>query len=267
MCDKSISEEQSQRQSPRLYLLYHELQPSVSRYPYITQTGVFERHMELIVRLRQARGPSLWPEATFDDGHISNYEIAAPVLQSRGLTAHFFITVGWTGNKTGYMNWAELRSLQDSGNPVGAHGWTHALLTHCGDRELQTELNKSRLTLEDKLGTSITTMSLPGGRYNSRVLAACLKAGYSQVYTSVPKAEPIPLGTTVGRVNVLGNMQPEWIAELFEPQSRLLSRLGRQYRMKQTAKALLGDQVYGRLWALVNRRKPEEVDGGGKGNG
>src|SRR6185437_12879132 len=123
-------------------------------------------------------------------GHLSDYEHALPLLQARNLQARFFITVGWTGQKPGYMGWNELRSLHEAGQQIGAHGWTHTLLTHCSDKELATELGQARLTLEDKLGTAITTMSLPGGRYNRHVLAACEKQGYTQVYTSIPRSEP-----------------------------------------------------------------------------
>jgi len=246
----------------RLYLLYHELRPSQSRYPYATQSEMFEQHVDLFVRLREAKDCCLWPELTFDDGHISNYEIAAPIAQLRGLTARFFITAGWTGNRLDYMGWTQVRSLHDAGHPIGAHGWTHALLTHCSDQELQTELSKSRLTLEDKLGTAVTTMSLPGGRYDRRVLAACEKAGYTQVYTSAPKAESMPMGTLVGRLNVLGSMKPEWIEKLFHPESGVLSNLEHKYRMKESAKKLLGDRLYEKLWLLVNRREPERDDGG-----
>ena len=33
-------------------------------------------------------------------------------------------------------------------------------------------------------------MSLPGGRYNRHVLTACQQAGYTQIFTSIPRAEP-----------------------------------------------------------------------------
>ena len=260
---ESKTKEQTQGPLPRLYLLYHELRAGEGRYPYAIGAVMFGRHIDLFVRARAAKRPGFWPEPTFDDGHISNYEVAYPLLQSRGLTARFFITVGWTGNRLDYMGWEELRSLHKDGNPIGAHGWTHTLLTHCNDRELQAELSKSRLTLEDKLGTSIAAMSLPGGRYNRRVLDACLQAGYTQVYTSVPKAESMPLGTTVGRVNILGNMQPEWIERLLQIDSSALCRLKRQYRTKETAQRLLGDRLYEGLWAIVNRREPETSSGEG----
>lgn len=256
--------EQTQQPVRRLYLLYHELRSKQSRYSYVLEAGTFERQVDLFAHMRESNRCGVWPEVTFDDGHISNYELAAPRLQSRGMTARFFITAGWTGKKTGYMDWPELRSLHEAGHPIGAHGWTHKLLTHCSDDELQTELSKSRLTLEDKLGTFIATMSLPGGRADRRVLAACAEAGYKQVYTSVPRAENLPLGTTVGRVNIHGGMQLEWIARLFEADGSALSRLHRQYRMKEAAKKLLGDRLYTGLWAMVNRREPE-ADGGWEG--
>jgi peptidoglycan/xylan/chitin deacetylase (PgdA/CDA1 family) len=244
----------------RLYLLYHELRPAGSEYSYVIDTAMFEKHVDLLVRLRSERA-GLWPEVTFDDGHLSNFEYAVPILQSRGLSAQFFITVGWTGTKPGYMGWDELRALHAAGQSIGAHGWSHTLLTHCSEKELQAELGGARKTLEDKLGTSITTMSLPGGRYNRRVLTACAEAGYTEVYTSIPRSEAMPLGTTVGRLNILGNVEPEWIAKLLNPESGVLDGLGRQYRMKAAAKTLLGDRLYAKLWAVVNRQEASAEDG------
>lgn len=248
--------------SPRtLHLLYHELRPTQSQYSYVVQNGEFQRHLDLFVTVRNVPQPELLPEITFDDGHVSNHQYALPLLQSRGLQARFFITVGWTGQKPGYMGWPELRSLHDAGHHIGAHGWTHTLLTHCSSKDLQLELVDARRALEDKLGTSITTMSLPGGRFNRRVLAACQEAGYTEIFTSIPKAEPLPLGPTVGRLNVRGDMQSSWISSLFEPRSTVLGKLEREYRIKDSAKSLIGDRLYAKLWSLLNRAEPDTVPG------
>jgi hypothetical protein len=240
----------------RLHLLYHELRPSGSAYSYVVDTAAFERHLDLYLELRQP-DKALWPEITFDDGDISNYEFALPRLHARGLTAHFFITAGWTGTKPGYMGWEELRALHADGQIIGGHGWTHTLLTHCDAAQLDRELRTTRLTLEDKLGAPVTTMSLPGGRYNSQVMAACRKAGYMQIFTSVPQAEPVPLGETVGRLNIRGDMTQEWIEGLFAADNASLAKLGQQYRIKETAKRWMGDKLYAKLWSLLNRQEPE----------
>ncbi|WP_348267228.1 polysaccharide deacetylase family protein [Edaphobacter paludis] len=244
-----------------LHLLYHELRPISSDYSYVVATSAFEEHLNLFRQIRETEGCSLRPEITFDDGHISNLEYGMPLLQSRGFIAQFFITVGWTGQKKGYMDWQELRELHGSGQMIGAHGWSHTLLTHCSKDELDGELRRSRLTLEDKLGTSITTMSLPGGRYNRRVLAACEEAGYTEVYTSIPRAEQTPHGSIIGRLNIRGDMKRDWIASALRPESGVLSRLGQQYRIKTTAQALLGDSLYGKLWSLVNRQESDSDAG------
>lgn len=233
-----------------------------SDYSYAIEREQFERHADLFVEMRKHRTASLWPEVTFDDGHLSDVEYALPVLQSRGLAAHFFITVGWTGTKPGYMGWPELRSLHASGQLIGAHGWSHTLLTHCAGKELDKELSGARLLLEDKLGAPITTMSIPGGRYNQRVLAACREAGYSRIYTSEPCAEPVPASYMVGRLNIRGDMTVEWIRSVLQPGSRVLSGLERQYRMKSAAKRLLGDGLYEKVWAVLNRKEPGAGDGG-----
>ncbi|HWB32290.1 MAG TPA: polysaccharide deacetylase family protein [Acidobacteriaceae bacterium] len=240
-----------------LFLLYHELRDGDSRYTYAASSNLFRRHLELYTAAR-ADPALIWPEVTFDDGHISNHTIAAPLLAFYGIKAHFFITSGWTGIKPGYMGWAELRDLGQAGHVIGAHGWSHALLTHCNDRELEMELVQSRRTLEDKLGVPVTTMSLPGGRANARVFAACARAGYSRVFTSIPHAEA-SLSPHPGRLNILGEMQPEWLEKLLDPGTGILASLERKQRIKDAAKSLLGDRLYEKLWAVVNRHEPEDI--------
>jgi peptidoglycan/xylan/chitin deacetylase (PgdA/CDA1 family) len=238
-----------------LYLLYHELSPEPRDYSYVLNSGVFAEQLDLFIQLRNGIG--LRPMLTFDDGHRSNYEIAFPQLCARGMQAHFFITAGWTGTRSAYMGWNEIRTLHDAGQRIGAHGWSHALLTHCNAVELHTELHSARSLLQDKLGTEVTSMSLPGGRFNRRVLAACREAGYTQVYTSVPRAESFPLGGTVGRLNIRRDVDLTWINKLFAPGSDALRRLRFEYKLKAVAKTVLGDGMYASLWARLNRTGPE----------
>ncbi len=240
-----------------LHLLYHELRPAKSSYSYVLECNAFEQQVDLFTRMRQAEHPGLWPELTFDDGHISNYEYALPILHARGLQARFFITVGWTGQKPGYMGWEELRALHQAGQAIGAHGWTHTLLTHCTANQLQTELKGARQTLEDKLGAPVTSLSLPGGRSNQRVLKACCNAGYTHIFTSVPRAEPMPIPPTIGRLNVRGDVSLAWLTSLFSPGSAILTNLERQERVKAAARTALGDRIYAKLWSLLNRQEPE----------
>jgi len=243
----------------RLLLLYHEVRDSSSEYSYVTDAAMFRRHALFFSELQRG-GDSLYPELTFDDGHVSNLEIAAPILALHELKARFFITAGWTGRRPGFMDRSELQELAAAGHVIGAHGWSHKLLTHCSDAELETELKRAKLTLEDGLGCKVETVSLPGGRADARVLEACRRYGYTQIFTSEPKAEKLPLGESVGRFNVRGDMQPEWLAELLRPQSGVLRGLERQYRLKSLAQGLLGDTLYAKLWALKNKKEVDTAD-------
>jgi peptidoglycan/xylan/chitin deacetylase (PgdA/CDA1 family) len=242
-----------------LYLLYHELRPTPSRYSYVVECSEFESHCALFAQLQAHPGTGLRPEITFDDGDRSNHDFALPILERHGLRAHFFITAGWTGEREGYMGWPELRALHAAGHSIGAHGMTHALLTHCSASELDRELREARLRLEDGLSAPITTMSLPGGRSNARVLDACWNAGYRTVFTSAPHASPAPLSdrATPGRVNVDGATNSDRLRNLLQPNTGALAALERRDRVKSAAKSLLGDNLYAKLWSVVNRQEPE----------
>jgi peptidoglycan/xylan/chitin deacetylase (PgdA/CDA1 family) len=242
---------------PCLNLLYHELRPVPCQYSYVIETRLFESHADLIARVQGNPGQTVSGYFTFDDGNASDFEYALPVLVSRMLRARFFITVGKIGKTRGHMGWPQVRSLSDAGHMIGAHGWSHALLTHCSARELDLELTGSRKMLEDKLGIPITSMSLPGGRYNGRVLAACQAAGYTQVYTSVPQLQTASSEFTVGRVNVSAQRSADWIFALLQPRSRELAKLRRQYGIKRAFRMFLGDRAYEKLWSGITRRFSE----------
>ena len=248
----------------RVFLLYHEVQQVRSEYSYAVDSTSFGEHLRMLARVKRDMPSAYFPEITFDDGHRSNYELALPMLEEHGLKATFFITAGWTEQKAGYMTWREVYALHQAGHLIGAHGWTHRLLTHCRATELDEELRRSRLSLEDRLGVAVTTMSLPGGRSNSGVLRACEEYGYTQVFTSEPKAERDAHSTTLGRLNLHGSRTTEWVERVMDPKSGLLRALRLQYRIKAAAQAVAGDALYGKVWALLNREQAEPSEAGGR---
>ena len=145
--------------------------------------------------------------------------------------------------------------MRDAGHVIGSHGWSHTLLTCCSRTELHVELSQSRSLLEDKLGIPVTTMSLPGGRYNDRVISACHEAGYTKVYTSVPAMELQATEFMVGRVNMSSHMTVYRVARLLQSDGAELIRLRSQYRKKEAAKRVLGDWMYDKLWNVLLRNQ------------
>ena len=247
-----------------LYLIYHEIRPAKSRYSYAVSCPEFEQHCELFSKLQRepVAADRLRPELTFDDGHRSAVEYALPILQQHGLHAHFFITAGWTGRKNGYMSAPDLVELENAGMSIGAHGWSHKLLTHCDETELHRELEDTKAALEDMLGKPIQTLSLPGGRANARVLRACTAAGYTRVFTSAPSISGEPNGRTIGRLNLRGDASAAWIDRLLQPETGTLTRLQRIDQVKSAAKTVLGDRLYANLWSLANHEESDPADAG-----
>lgn len=245
-----------------LHLLYHEVRPVRSDYSYVVSCEEFTAHCELFAQMHETSDSGrLRPEITFDDGNRSDATYALPVLERLGLVGTFFITAGWTGKRKGFMDWPQLRELQAAGQKIGAHGLTHKLLTSCSPKELDEELRVARQVLEDGLGQQVKTLSLPGGRSNARVLQACRKAGYSQVFTSEPRAEKMDSEPhTVGRVNLVAGTSVLWLESLLHPDSGVLSRIQRADRAKSLAKKVLGDQLYARVWSLANRQERQTPD-------
>ncbi len=244
----------------RLYFLYHELRPEPSPYSYVISCTEFEEHLRLYAAVQEgSEAGRLRPEITFDDGNLSDSEYALSLLQAAGLRAHFFITAGWTGQRSGFMADVDLRRLQTAGMTIGAHGWSHKLLTACSDAELRVELVDAKSRLEHALGAAVETMSLPGGRFNRRVLQACGEAGYTAVFTSEPKvkgesaaAAPEP---TIGRLNLRSGTTTAWLRQVLDPATGALAKLQRSDRLKGMAKLALGDRLYAKAWALANRHE------------
>jgi peptidoglycan/xylan/chitin deacetylase (PgdA/CDA1 family) len=120
---------------------------------------------------------------TVDDGNASDYEIIAPELQRRGLSATFFVLAGKLG-RPGYLRGSEMRSLVTEGFSIGSHGMHHVDWTRCDDAALDDEVACSMAILESVTGHPITQAAVPFGCYDRRVLRALAKCGYRDVFSS-----------------------------------------------------------------------------------
>jgi peptidoglycan/xylan/chitin deacetylase (PgdA/CDA1 family) len=248
------------RTSP--YLAYHEITEAESGYLYGISTRQFQEHLRCVQRLATMnRSGSNLLHITFDDGHVSQYDHAFPVLQELSMKATFFITAGWTEKRPGYMTWKQLAELTRWGHEVQSHGWSHTHLTQCSAKELQIELLSSKRNLEDRLGAKVNAISLPGGRWNTCVLEACQESGYEQVFTSDPWmfAEDVMGLQIAGRWMVTRNMSAQRIHFLLKGKGAALYLLRARHFAKETAKLMLGDSAYRSLWRmLANKNKSQE---------
>ncbi|MEI8396386.1 MAG: polysaccharide deacetylase family protein [Rhodospirillaceae bacterium] len=116
----------------------------------------------------------------------------------------------------------ETRRLPPAGIAVGCHGASHAPLTAVSD--IDAELATARRDLNAVLGSAVTTLSFPHGRYNATVLAAARARGFSLMFSSDPRLNPTPAGYVchdlLGRISIPapaitdpdGRFRPELLA-------------------------------------------------------
>jgi peptidoglycan/xylan/chitin deacetylase (PgdA/CDA1 family) len=148
---------------------------------------------------------------TFDDGYESVYSDAYAEMEPRGISGAVFPVVGsiddynrWdvqlSHRPFKHLTWPQLDELSAGGFEVGSHTLSHRDLTRLDPKTLKRELRESRAVLEEHLGTGVTAISYPFGRFSVRVVDEALEAGYTHGFTSYPRSAADPMAT--GRMTV-----------------------------------------------------------------
>ncbi|MGH8075196.1 MAG: polysaccharide deacetylase family protein [Lysobacter sp.] len=122
---------------------------------------------------------------SFDDGDVSNIEVALPMLRERGMHAEFFITTDFI-DQPGMLSAADVRTLAEAGMGIGSHGTSHAFLEDLDEPQLLAELQDSRQRLQSITGQPVSALALPGGRGGDRERRLALALGYRHLLGSVP---------------------------------------------------------------------------------
>jgi peptidoglycan/xylan/chitin deacetylase (PgdA/CDA1 family) len=119
---------------------------------------------------------------TFDDGNVSDI-IALRELTRRDLTATFFICANRIG-KPSYLNDAMIGELLAAGMSVGSHGMDHRDWRQLDPAGLEREISEARHKLEDVIQRPVTSVAIPFGSYDRRVLSWLGREPWNVIYTS-----------------------------------------------------------------------------------
>jgi peptidoglycan/xylan/chitin deacetylase (PgdA/CDA1 family) len=173
-------------------ILYHRIGKSPIDSQYYVPPEKFEEQMKLlhdweytvipIETLVNAieKGADLPPRPviiTFDDGDISVYETAFPILQKYGLTGVVYIVNNYMGTE-GYMSAEQIKELVAAGWEVGSHSRSHRDLTKLEPAIQRAEIVEAREVLQEALGVPVQTFAYPFGIMNSSVGSYVHFAGY-----------------------------------------------------------------------------------------
>ncbi|HET9784401.1 MAG TPA: polysaccharide deacetylase family protein [Terriglobales bacterium] len=149
----------------------------------------------------------------FDEGGRSDVETVLPLLQASGLRASFFIHSASVG-RVGYLDWNGIRALHCAGMGIESLGHERSPLPLLPQRELETQLRKSRHMLQDGAGTRVQYLAAPYGLWNRRVLETALTIGYAAVCTSQPglaKAGALRLCRNTLRTQISARHLQAWL--------------------------------------------------------
>jgi len=121
---------------------------------------------------------------SFDDGYLSHYTHAKPVLRKLDWPGVLFLTIHNIG--AGGLTEHQVRSLLHAGWEIDSHTLTHPDLPSLDDTALQHELVDSRAQLQQRFGVKADFFAYPAGRYDARVESATKAAGYTAATTVEP---------------------------------------------------------------------------------
>ena len=182
---------------------------------------------------------------TFDDGDLSNYKVAYPVLREFDFRAYFFITVGNIG-KTGTMSWEQLKDLQNHNHIIGSHGMSHEILTTLDEDMLDYELKTSKDTLEKNLGEKINYLSIPRGIHNKEILKKARECEYKNVFTSVlGKTNIMKLDFTLRRIAIERNWDVKKLKSVLKGDVHLKDKTANF--IKKSSRKILGIKTYEKI--------------------
>jgi peptidoglycan/xylan/chitin deacetylase (PgdA/CDA1 family) len=111
---------------------------------------------------------------TFDDGYLSTFSLAFPILKEQGFKGTVFaitdyIGKSWKGQPT--MNISQLRELYSNGWEIGSHTKSHPHLSTLSNLALDNELKESKEYLKRHIpGCSVVCLSYPFSDFDRRTV-------------------------------------------------------------------------------------------------
>lgn len=218
-------------------IFYHDITGLHEYTDMGTPLALFQSHIGMIEKekfeiVREIKQPKDQIQLCFDDGFYGIYDYRM-YLQEKNIKPTVFLAISLIG-KDGYLSEEEIRVLQDMGFRFQSHSVSHQNLTLFSDKDLKYELEHSKSTLEEKLGQPVDEICFPIGYFSERVINACLAAGYTKLYTSLPGSYGDRLAKSLVYRNLVQFLSPaEFKATLYGGMTLLRSLYMRKHFVKK----------------------------------
>ena len=129
---------------------------------------------------------------TFDDGFMSTYLHAFPLLKHYGMTATIFVNPDREcrnfkkyAHVDAPLTSEQIREMSDYGISIESHGMTHRYLTELPGDVVRWELQESKHALETLTQKPVRFLAVPSGAINRSVRQLAQESGYEAIFTGL----------------------------------------------------------------------------------
>jgi peptidoglycan/xylan/chitin deacetylase (PgdA/CDA1 family) len=160
------------------------------------------------------RGIALPPKPivfSFDDGYLSQYDVALPALRRHHWPGVLNLVVEHV--ESGDLRPWQVRRLIAAGWEIDSHTISHPDLTTLDPVRLREEVAGSRARLRRMFGQPVRFFCYPSGRYDPRVVAAVKAAGYLGATTTIDGLGSRSRPFTLARVRIVPGEGARGLAE------------------------------------------------------
>ena len=155
---------------------------------------------QLIEFLKFGQVPKKSVLISIDDGWISSYKIAYPILRDFGFSATLFIPSHFIeSGKRSAVSWDQIKEMvSDNTIDIQCHTKSHRDLSTIKYNEsftdyiqaVEQDILHSKNTINEKLGKEVTALAYPFGNTNPLVMDIIEKYGYKAAFTVKRKSNP-----------------------------------------------------------------------------
>ncbi len=212
-------------------LMYHDFKEDITeeQESAVVHPGLFEEQLKTLLEngytpinfndlnlyMNDKAGLPLKPIIiTADDGYLSNYEIAFPILKKYNIPATFFVTTRYVGVDTSspHFTWEQAKEMEESGLiDIQSHSHGHLLLNTLPDDEIRHQVDVSFGIIEQKLGKrDVKVLAYPQFYCNNHTKEILAEESVDlQITRLAKKRKPSTTPTNIQRIHVANYTSPE----------------------------------------------------------
>ncbi len=165
---------------------------------------------------------------TIDDGYVSGYDTAWPILKKFGYPFTMFVYINYINSGGKSVSWDQLAEMRDAGVDIQSHTYYHDNLrsppslvdpttlklirqdiqTLGMDGYMHKEIVDSKRILEKQLGIKVNCIAYPYGNWSPKVRELVKEAGYEAAFTTYGQriSHSSPASDILGRYAVSQTM-------------------------------------------------------------